>query len=689
MRKIIQTICLFICLAFATNTQAQIINIPDANFKAKLLEADTINYIAKDSLGHNMKIDINNDGEIQQSEALLVSKLVVSNSGIASMNGIEYFTNLIRLECENNQISTFNLNNLSKLESVHANYNLIDTLIIPQQNTIRYFNMLEHNIEYLDLRMLKSGIVLYVASPKLKSLYLKNGVRNTYNSGVDLNVRNSTNLKFVCVDQSDYSETYMGVAFYSGLRNVLISYFCNSILDATITELYCITKIDFENNGCSIQDNNYPNLKIKLCNTTDTSYIISNYNGNYVSPIQTGTYTLTPQFTHAYFTVTPSSTTISLPDSIPTSFCITPNGTHHDVSVTVIPIRAARPGFSDAKYKIVLKNKGNQIESGTILFKYDENKQDYISATSTPNSIISGELTFAFSNLIPFETREITVTMRTNAPTDNPAVNAGDLLNVQVGATLDNGVRDEYIKDNFKNIKQTVVGSIDPNDKTCLEGKIATPDIIGDFVNYLIRFENTGTANAENVVVTDFIDLAKFDISTLELTSTSHSCKTVISNGNKVQFVFDNINLPFTDPNKYGYVAFKIKTKSTLVIGDSLKNTADIYFDYNLPIKTNTAATRIDNIILGTKNVTNKEGRLSVYPNPSTGNFTVNFESKGNFPITIKMMDLKGSVVFEKNINHTEKSTVTIDEKNLSNGIYLININSQKENWMQKLMIVK
>ncbi|MBK6274261.1 MAG: hypothetical protein IPF58_05920 [Saprospirales bacterium] len=175
--------------------------------------------------------------------------------------------------------------------------------------------------------------------------------------------------------------------------------------------------------------------------------------------------------------------------------------------------------------------------------------------------------------------------MRTNAPTDNPAVNAGDVLNVQVATTLDNGVRDEYIKDNFKNIKQTVVGSIDPNDKTCLEGKIATPDIIGDFVNYLIRFENTGTANAENVVVTDFIDLAKFDISSLELTSTSHSCKTVISNGNKVQFVFDNINLPFTDPNKYGYVAFKIKTKPNLVIGDSLKNTADIYFDYNLPIK--------------------------------------------------------------------------------------------------------
>ena len=49
-------------------------------------------------------------------------------------------------------------------------------------------------------------------------------------------------------------------------------------------------------------------------------------------------------------------------------------------------------------------------------------------------------------------------------------------------------------------------------------------------------------------------------------------------------------------------------------------------------------------------------------------------------------MDLKGSVVLEKNINHTEKSTLTIDDKNISNGIYLINIHTEKENWLQKLV---
>jgi hypothetical protein len=262
------------------------------------------------------------------------------------------------------------------------------------------------------------------------------------------------------------------------------------------------------------------------------------------------------------------------------------------------------------------------------------------------------------------------------------------VLGLSVALNLNNSVIDEYLADNFHAIKQIVVGSFDPNDKTCLEGEIITPALAGDFVNYLIRFENTGTANAENIVVTDFIDLAKFDISTLEITSTSHSCKTLISNGNKVQFVFDNINLPFTEPLKHGYVAFKIKTKNNLAIGDSLNNTADIYFDYNLPIKTNTVTTKISTPTAIKTNSKN-DGSLSIYPNPSIGNFTINFESKGKYPIIIKLIDMKGSVVLEINIQHQDKSNIQFQQNDLPNGIYQVNITSEKENWTQKLLITK
>ena len=138
-------------------------------------------------------------------------------------------------------------------------------------------------------------------------------------------------------------------------------------------------------------------------------------------------------------------------------------------------------------------------------------------------------------------------------------------------------------------MNQTVVNSFDPNDKTCLEGDIVTPDLIGEYVNYVIRFENTGTYPAENIVVKDIIDLSKFDISTLIPIKASHSYGTKISDGNKVEFIFEKINLPFDNANNDGYIAFKIKTLSTLVVGDSFANEASIYFDYNFPIVTNKA----------------------------------------------------------------------------------------------------
>src|SRR5690606_35290187 len=152
---------------------------------------------------------------------------------------------------------------------------------------------------------------------------------------------------------------------------------------------------------------------------------------------------------------------------------------------------------------------------------------------------------------------------------------------------------DETPQDNTAALNQTVVNSFDPNDKTCLEGNVVTPDIIGQFVHYVIRFENTGTFAAENIVVKDIIDTAKFDVNTLVPLSGSHSFVTRITNINQLEFIFENINLPFDDTNNDGYVAFKIKTKPTLQVGDAFSNTASIYFDYNFPIVTNTATTTI------------------------------------------------------------------------------------------------
>ncbi|MEN9489145.1 MAG: hypothetical protein RL494_1410 [Bacteroidota bacterium] len=59
---------------FALVAKAQIVNIPDANFR------NSLNFV-----------DINNDGQIQQSEALLITTLLIDHSNISSFEGIESF----------------------------------------------------------------------------------------------------------------------------------------------------------------------------------------------------------------------------------------------------------------------------------------------------------------------------------------------------------------------------------------------------------------------------------------------------------------------------------------------------------------------------------------------------------------------------------------------------------------------
>lgn len=92
-------------------------------------------------------------------------------------------------------------------------------------------------------------------------------------------------------------------------------------------------------------------------------------------------------------------------------------------------------------------------------------------------------------------------------------MNEGSVL--VYNATINSSATDETPLDNTFSYTQTVVNSFDPNDKTCLEGTRISTYLIGQYAHYMIRLENNGTANAQNIVVKDMMDLSKFDISSL------------------------------------------------------------------------------------------------------------------------------------------------------------------------------
>ena len=170
-----------------------------------------------------------------------------------------------------------------------------------------------------------------------------------------------------------------------------------------------------------------------------------------------------------------------------------------------------------------------------------------------------------------------------------------------------------------------------------------------------------------------------FDMNSLQLLYASHPVETKID-GNKVEFIFKNINLPpsILDPiGGHGNVLFKIKTLPTLVVGDQIANIANIYFDYNAPIETNEARSTF-----ATLNSLNfvKDQSIAVAPNPAKNNVTVT--AKNNIQ-SIQLFDVQGLILQTVLENRTK---TTIDISNKSNGIYFLKVTIEIGSSVEKLV---
>lgn len=725
----------FLVLAFTiTMGNAQIVNIPDANFKAKLLLANPSNMIASvtdsDENGQVESfntIDTNGDGEIQVSEAQAIKYLNISESTISNVNGINSFTNLNTLYCVQNQIEILDVTALTELKMLGCDENFISTLDLTNQHNLQNISCSHNQMTILNISGLNSLTNIACFSNQLTTLdisnmlnlldidcsenhltsLLTNGCINLHNLRIDdnyfteldlselssldqldiwnnnqliyLNIKNgsndelefggtTTNLRYICVDDNDipYIESYLSS---QGIQNCQVNTYCNFTPGGSYYTVNGNTHVDYDNNGCDTNDLSYPNLNIAFTET-DSGNIISDASGQFTLNLIPGSYIITPILENpSYFTVSPTSINVTFPNQVSPfvqNFCVTPVGSHKDLEITLVPLTLARPGF-DSRYKLVYKNKANIPQSGNITFAFDDNKTDFVSSIPIATNQNVGLLSWDYINLLPFESREIIVTLNINSPIETPAVNAGDILNSV--AIIYPIVEDELAIDNTSALKQLVVNSIDPNDKTCLEGTNVSPSMVGQYVHYMIRFENTGTANAENIVVKDMIDTTKYDINSLVPISGSASYVTRITDTNKVEFIFENINLPFEDANNDGYVAFKIKTKPTLVVGDTFSNTADIYFDYNFPITTNTETTIIQT--LGTQDF-EFSNVFSLSPVPAKN--TLNITAKQVVIISsISIYNTLGQLI-QIDTNPTE----TIDVSGLKTGSYFIKIVSDK-----------
>lgn len=176
-------------ISFSEACNACYVNIPDVSFK---------NYLIS-----NTSINTNSNGEIECSEAsAYTGSLSCGNLSIADLTGIEAFTALTALYCQNNQLSTLDLSANTALEELNCAYNQLSALNLNTNTALTYLACVNNQITALDLSQNTALIYLECDNNDLTALNLSANtaleeITCSENTLTSLNVNNISGLTYL------------------------------------------------------------------------------------------------------------------------------------------------------------------------------------------------------------------------------------------------------------------------------------------------------------------------------------------------------------------------------------------------------------------------------------------------------------------------------------------------------------
>lgn len=394
-------------------------------------------------------------------------------------------------------------------------------------------------------------------------------------------------------------------------------------------------------------------------------------------------YEIQPEYLPYYTAANTTYNNVNIPVGSATQFLyfpVTLTQTYNDLTVSIAPVTAPRPGMSYLN-KITYRNIGLSTTNGTLSFV----KPGPVTITTISQPGTTGNITgftYNFTNLLPGESRIIYVTM-TVPPM--PTVSINDLLTAS--ATITAPANDINLVNNTSTNSQIVVNSYDPNDKMESHGdKIPINQFTSnDYLYYTVRFQNNGTANAIDVSIEDFLD-AQLDEESVRMVSASHNY-VMMRTDNHLTWEFRNIHLVPSTLNENaskGYVQFKVKVNPGFQLGDIIPNNASIYFDTNPPIVTNTFNIKF---ISPLSTVNFDERSLVLYPNPASDNVQVSLTEVIENINKIVFYDMLGKTV--KTVPVISNDNITVDISDLSKGVYLVEINTENNVKVLKKLVIQ
>lgn len=457
---------------------------------------------------------------------------------------------------------------------------------------------------------------------------------------------------------------------------------------------YCTIKgkVYADLNGNCIYDIIEQGISHVMVHCDNFGYAWTDANGDYSFIVPTGNYTLSENVLYIYPLAPCQSNSIPV-SAIAGSGCISTydfaNTVNplHDIHIITNSINQAVPGYS-YNQGIIILNEGSVNEANIQIGYRHDGQLQYINTLPLPFTQVNPindpdwyTINSGFTTLAPGASTMLFSNFQvpSNIPI-NTMIQFNDTT--AYASPMSNWLTDYSPWTNIDNYYIYTVGSYDPNFKEVNpigfgpQGNITTNDSVLD---YIIHFQNIGNYYAQNIFIVDTLD-DDLDWTTLKPGYSDHSYTVSMSEDGVLKFTFSNINLPYQNMSELGsrgLVTYTIRQKDQLAEGTEIKNTANIYFDFNAPVTTNTTLNTID--FDANLNEAPQDALFSFYPNPASHELIINLNDLSNAN-SISIYDIMGRLLIKENAAHTTTQTISIES--LDDGIYFLVL--QGENGVRK-----